>query len=119
MSKKTTKQQRQRRHLHIRNSVSGTAARPRMAVCRSLQHISVQFIDDEAGNTLASASTLQKAFTEASAANIAGSAVLGKLAAEQAIAAGIKKVVFDRGGFKFHGRVKALADAARTAGLEF
>ena len=92
-----------------------------MAVSRSLKHISVQFIDDEAGTTLAAASTQEKSFAAsgASTANKSGAAVVGKLAAEKAQAAGIKKVVFDRGGFRFHGRVKELADAAREAGLEF
>ena len=121
MSIKSTKQQRKRRHWHIRSKVSGTAAKPRMAVSRSLNHISVQFIDDEAGKTLASASTKDKAFegTKAQAGNKEGAALVGKVAAENAKAAGITKVVFDRAGNKFHGRVKELADAAREAGLEF
>ncbi|WDE98282.1 50S ribosomal protein L18 [Lentisphaera profundi] len=121
MSIKTTKQQRKRRHFHVRKKVAGTAAKPRMAISRSLNHISVQFIDDEAGKTLASASTKDKAFdgTNIQAANKEGAVLVGKIAADNAKAAGISKVVFDRAGFRFHGRVKELADAAREAGLEF
>lgn len=107
-----------RRHWHIRKKVSGTAETPRMAVFRSNKHISVQLIDDVAGKTLASATSLGKD-AAISGSNKEGAAAVGKLAAEQAIAVGIKKVVFDRGGFKYHGRVQALADAAREAGLEF
>lgn len=119
MSKKTI--QRKRRHWHIRRKLSGTAAKPRMCVFRSSKNIQVQFIDDVAGVTLASASTQDKAFKEAGAkgGNKEGAALVGKLAAEKAQAAGISKVVFDRAGFRFHGRVKELAEAAREAGLQF
>ncbi len=121
MSTKTTKQQRKRRHWHIRSKVAGTAEKPRMVVSRSLNHISVQFIDDVAGKTLASASTKDKAFegNNTQAGNKEGASLVGKIAANNAKAAGISKVVFDRAGFRFHGRVKELADAAREAGLEF
>ena len=118
MLKSEKARKRQRRHWHIRKKVSGTSEIPRMCVYRSLNHIYVQLIDDEAGKTLASASTVEKGF-EGKASNVEGAALVGKKIAEKAIEAGIKKVVFDRAGFKFHGRVKSLADAAREAGLEF
>ncbi|MGQ5701092.1 50S ribosomal protein L18 [Sandaracinobacteroides sp. A072] len=98
--------------------LSKSAGRPRLSVHRSQQHIYAQVIDDNAGRTLASASTLEKDF-EGSGATVAAAAAIGKLLAERAKAAGVGKVVFDRGGFIFHGRVKALADAAREGGLEF
>ncbi len=112
---------RLRRHQRVRAAVSGTAARPRLNVFRSLSHIYAQVIDDERGHTLASASTLDhEAHTQAQSKNKTEAAkVVGRLIAERAKAAGVKKVVFDRGGYKYHGRVKALADAAREAGLEF
>jgi len=112
---------RLRRKRHIRRSLSGTASRPRMSVFRSLSHVYVQVIDDEAGRTLCSASTLDKelrAGVSATGNCDAAKAVGGKIA-ERAKAAGVSSVVFDRNGFKYHGRVKALADAAREAGLEF
>lgn len=118
MLKSEKARKRQRRHWHIRKKVSGTSEIPRMCVYRSLNHIYVQLIDDEAGKTLVSASTVEKGF-EGKASNVEGAALVGKKVAEKAIEAGIKKVVFDRAGFKFHGRVKSLADAAREAGLEF
>ncbi len=115
------KDARARRHQRLRRKVFGTAERPRMAVFRSARHLYVQVIDDERHHTLASASTLDKAFRETSqkSGTVAGAAVLGKLIAEAAQALQIKRVVFDRGGFAYHGRVKALAEAARAAGLEF
>ena len=121
MLKTKNASRRQRRHWHIRKKVSGSATIPRMCVFRSSKNISVQFIDDVSGNTLVSASSLEKSFAEAGvkATNVDGAAIVGKLAAEKALKAGITKVVFDRGGFKFHGRVKSLADAAREAGLQF
>ncbi len=121
MSIKTKKQQRKRRHWHIRKGVSGTAQKPRMVVTRSLKHISVQFIDDVTAKTLVSASTKDKSYegSEKQASNKEGAALVGKLAAEKAKEAGITTVVFDRAGNRFHGRVKELADAAREAGLEF
>jgi large subunit ribosomal protein L18 len=100
--------------------VSGTAAVPRLAVCCTSKHIYVQLIDDDSGHTIASASTLGGEFVKAKAkANVEGAALLGKLAAERAIAAKVEKVVFDRGGFAYHGKVKAVAEAAREAGLKF
>ncbi|MDR1612336.1 MAG: 50S ribosomal protein L18 [Planctomycetota bacterium] len=109
-----------RRQLRARQKVAGTAARPRLSVFRSLRNISVQFIDDEAGETLAAASTLCADFPkDQSGGNVKGAEALGKLAAEKAKAVGIEEVVFDRGGRKYHGRVKALADAARKGGLKF
>ena len=108
---------RKRIHSRIREKLSGTTVRPRLNVYRSLNHIYAQVIDDQKGETLVSASTLQaKAKT---GGNVAAAKEIGKTIAEQAVAKGIKKVVFDRGGYLYHGRVKALADAAREAGLEF
>jgi large subunit ribosomal protein L18 len=109
------------RHLRIRKHISGTADRPRLCVFRSSRHIYAQIIDDEAGRTLVSASTLDKELRD----RIEGlkkteqAAEVGKLLAQRAVEKGITKVVFDRGGYKYHGRVQALADAAREAGLEF
>lgn len=106
-------------HKRIRKKIRGTADRPRLAVFRSIQHIYVQVIDDAAGRTLVSASSVQKDAPTKSGGNVAAAAEIGKLVAEKAVKAGIKQVVFDRGGHRYHGRVKALADAARKAGLEF
>lgn len=108
---------RQRVHSRIREKMSGTAARPRLNVYRSLNHIYTQLIDDASGTTLASASTLQAKMK--TGGNVASAKELGKLIAEKAQEKGIKKVVFDRGGYLYHGRVKALAEAAREAGLDF
>ena len=112
---------RAKKHLRIRNRFSGTAERPRLAVFRSNNHMYAQIIDDTVGNTLVSASTLQKDVkAELEKTNdVAAAAYLGKVIAEKAIAAGITTVVFDRGGFVYEGKVKALAEAAREAGLEF
>jgi large subunit ribosomal protein L18 len=110
---------RQRIHVRIRRKVSGTAERPRLNVFRSLDHIYVQLIDDQAGKTLASASTSGKKSPIKTGGNLAAAKEVGKQIAERAQAKGIKKVVFDRGGYLYHGRIKALADAAREAGLEF
>jgi large subunit ribosomal protein L18 len=113
----------QRRHLRIRKTVTGTAERPRLAVYRSNLHIYAQIIDDVAQHTLVSASTIDKElkekFADASSSNCDASAEVGKLVAQRALAKGIDKVVFDRGGNLYHGRVKALADAARESGLNF
>ncbi len=106
-------------HKRIRQRVSGAPERPRLAVFRSLKHISAQIIDDQSGRTLASASSVQKSAGIGSGGNVAGAKQVGKLLAQRAQEKGIKKVVFDRGGYLYHGRVKALADAAREAGLEF
>ncbi len=108
---------RQRVHARIRQKLAGTAERPRLNVYRSLNHIYAQVIDDQKGETLASASTLQMKLK--TGGNVAAAKEIGKAVAEKAVAKGIKQVVFDRGGYLYHGRVKALADAAREAGLEF
>jgi len=110
---------RLRIHKRIRQRVSGSDARPRLAVYRSLSHIYAQVIDDGKGQTVASASSAEKSSSVTSGGNVAGAKEVGKLIAERAKEKGIKKVVFDRGGYLYHGRVKALADAAREAGLEF
>lgn len=108
---------RQRVHDRIREKMSGTTERPRLNVYRSLNHIYAQVIDDSKGETLVSASTL--AAKVKTGGNVAAAKEVGKLVAEKAQAKGIKRVVFDRGGYLYHGRIKALADAAREAGLEF
>ncbi len=112
---------RARRHSRIRKRVSGTVARPRLSVSRSLNHIYAQIIDDTGGNTLCSASTVDKELKALlkTGGNVAASKAVGTLIAKKAIQKGITKVVFDRGGYPYHGRIKALADAAREAGLEF
>src|SRR6266536_1891782 len=109
------------RHWRVRNKVSGTPERPRMSVKFTGENIYVQFIDDHAGRTLAAVSTLSKAIPDRQqlAANVTGAVRIGKLAAEAAKAKGIEQVVFDRGAARYHGKVKALADAAREAGLKF
>ena len=110
------RESRGRRHRRVRVSVHGTGERPRLAVFRSLRHTYAQLIDDASGRTMAAASTLQLKLggNDAEAA-----AAVGKALAERARAAGVSRVVFDRGGYRYHGRVKALADAARESGLEF
>jgi large subunit ribosomal protein L18 len=111
-----------RRHKRVRGSVSGTPSRPRLAVYKSLKHMHAQIIDDLAGRTLASASTLESDVVSSAGSktgNSVAAATVGKLIAERAKKAGISDVCFDRGGFKFHGRVKALAEAARKEGLKF
>jgi len=115
------KEARHRRHHRIRKGVYGTSERPRLNVFKSLKHIYVQIIDDLAGNTLISASTMDREFRERlrTGGNIQSAKEVGALVARRAIDKGIKKVVFDRGGFPYHGRVKALAEAAREGGLEF
>lgn len=109
---------RGRIHKRIRARLAGTTERPRLAIFRSVAHIYAQVIDDTAGKTLASASSLEKGNAVAGG-NVVGAKEIGKLVAERAKEKGVKKVVFDRGGYHYHGRVKALADAAREAGLEF
>jgi large subunit ribosomal protein L18 len=118
---RTEKKQKlkQLRRWRIRKKVVGTSLRPRMAVCFSNENIHVQFIDDDAGVTLAAASTVSKTVAKDVAANVAGAKTIGSLAAKHALDKGIKEVVFDRGGMRYHGKVKALADAAREAGLKF
>jgi large subunit ribosomal protein L18 len=111
---------RQRVHTRIREKLSGTAERPRLNVYRSLNNIYTQLIDDEKGITIVSASTLtKKDEVKKTGGNVAAAIEVGKLIAQRAQEKGIKKVVFDRGGYLYHGRIKALADAAREAGLEF
>ncbi len=122
MAKKLSKNQiRQRRHVRVRKHISGTPERPRLNVFRSLSNIYAQVIDDTTGNTLVSASSLDKSIKEkvAFGGNIDAAKEVGKLVAEKAVAAGISTVVFDRGGYAYHGRVKELAEAAREAGLKF
>ena len=109
---------RTRRQFRVRKKVIGTTERPRLAVFRSNRHISVQLIDDSLGNTLAAASTYESA-VEGTTSNVVAAKQVGQLIGERAKAAGVTTVVFDRGGNKYHGRVAALADAAREAGLEF
>jgi large subunit ribosomal protein L18 len=109
---------RRRIHTRIRKRLAGTPERPRLAVFRSLSHIYAQVIDDKKGVTIVAASSAQKDIS-ANGGNVAGAKAIGKLVAERALAQGIKQVVFDRGGFLYHGRIKALADAAREAGLVF
>ena len=104
-------------HRRIRKKVSGSAERPRLAVYRSLNHIYAQVIDDADGKTLASASTVEKDLKGTQGGNIEAAARVGTAIAERALAAGVSQVVFDRGGYIYHGRVKALADAMRAAGL--
>ena len=109
---------RDRIHIRIRRKLRGTAERPRLAVYRSVAHIYAQVIDDSQGRTLVSASSVEKA-AKTNGGNVAAAKSIGKAIAERAKDKGIKQVVFDRGGYQYHGRVKALADAAREAGLEF
>jgi large subunit ribosomal protein L18 len=116
--KKTKQETRKTIHHRIRVRVAGTEARPRLAVYRSLKHIYAQVIDDRKGHTLAAASSEEKSVST-SGGNVAGAKDIGTLVAQRAKEKGIGKVVFDRGGYLYHGRVKALADAAREAGLEF
>lgn len=116
MSQKSRADIRRGVHSRIRKKVRGSAERPRLAVFRSINHIYAQVIDDDAGKTLATASTAEKAFT-GTGGNIAAAESIGKTIAERALAAGVSNVVFDRGGYVYHGRVKALLDATRVAGL--
>ena len=121
VSKQSRQEVRVKKHMKIRNRFSGTAERPRLAVFRSNNHMYAQIIDDTVGNTLCAASTLEKDVKSEleKTNNVDAAAYLGKVIAEKAMAKGIKTVVFDRGGFIYQGKVKALAEAAREAGLEF
>ena len=119
MARIAPRQARIRRHLRVRKKVNGAAGRPRLAVFRSLNHIYAQVIDDQAGRALVSASSLEKGLREEKGAKTEKARKVGALLAQRAIVAGIKQVVFDRGGFIYHGRVKALAEAAREGGLQF
>jgi large subunit ribosomal protein L18 len=117
MAKKDKAAVRRAVHTRIRRRVRGSQQRPRLAIFRSLNHIYAQIIDDERAVTIASASTVEKDLRGATGGNIEAAQRVGRAIAERAIAAGVEQVVFDRGGFRFHGRVKALTDAAREAGL--
>jgi large subunit ribosomal protein L18 len=108
-----------RRHLRVRKKVIGTAERPRLAVFRSLKHIYAQLIDDQKGHTVAAANDVEKNVQSEDSCKIASGFAVGKQLAERAKEAGVTKVVFDRAGYPYHGRVKAVADGARDAGLEF
>ena len=121
MKKNEPRVQRKRRHARGRAKVEGTASRPRLCVFRSLDHIYAQVIDDLRGHTLATASTLEPEIKEeiTGKAKIAKAELVGSLVAKRVLTKGINQVVFDRGGYKYHGRVKALADAARQGGLKF
>lgn len=118
VSRKDTNKQRLKRHTRVRAKISGTAERPRLCVYRSNSNISVQVIDDVAGNTLVSASTLEKSFTEYGG-NKTAAREIGKIIAQRALDKGIENVVFDRGGYLYHGRVLELASGAREGGLKF
>jgi len=109
---------RLKRHKRVRKNISGSAERPRLNVFRSSKHIYAQVIDDVAGKTLVAASSMDKGF-EGTGSNVEAAKAVGKAVAEKAVAAGIKAVVFDRGGYIYHGRVAALAEGAREGGLEF
>jgi large subunit ribosomal protein L18 len=110
---------RRKRHERIRLHLAGTDGRPRLAVFRSLNHIYAQVIDDTSGRTLAAASTVDKELKGSTSTKSEEAARVGRLIAQRAKAAGVERVVFDRAGFRYHGRIKSLADAAREAGLEF
>ncbi len=121
IKQKVRKQEIARRHVRLRKGIAGTAERPRLAVFRSQQHIYAQVIDDTTGRTLVSASTLDPELKKelANGRTVDAATKVGAVVAERAKAAGISKVVYDRGGFLYHGRIAALAEAAREAGLEF
>lgn len=119
MARKTKQEKRRAVHTRIRKRVKGTSERPRLAVFRSLNHIYAQVINDENGTTLCSASSAEKGSSVSAGGNIEAAKTIGKLIAERAQEKGIAKVVFDRGGYIYHGRVKSLAEAAREAGLQF
>jgi large subunit ribosomal protein L18 len=119
VSAKQKQEARRRRHRRVRKLVRGTAERPRLAVHRSNRHITAQVIDDVAGRTLAAASTVEADLRAGATGNKEAAATVGRLVAERARAVGVTRVVFDRGGFLYHGRVAAVADAAREGGLEF
>jgi large subunit ribosomal protein L18 len=124
MKIKTTKDRRERIKYRIRKRVQGTEARPRLTIYRSVAHIYVQVVDDMTGRTIAAASSVEPTVKgtldkKAKGGNVAGAQAIGKTIAERLLEKGVKRVVFDRNGFLYHGRVKAVADAAREAGLEF
>ena len=121
VNKESRSEVRIKKHMRVRNHLAGTADRPRLAVFRSNNHMYAQIIDDSVGNTIVAASTVGKSIKEAleQTDNVDAAAYVGKVVAERALEKGIKTVVFDRGGFIYQGKVQALADAAREAGLEF
>jgi|SRR5215467_2772890 len=119
MARKTSQEIRQAVHARIRNKIAGAEGRPRLAVYRSVNHIYAQIIDDAKHTTIVSASTTESAWKGRTGGNIAAAKEIGKLIADRAKEKGIKTVVFDRGGYIYHGRVRSLAEAAREAGLEF
>jgi large subunit ribosomal protein L18 len=119
MGRRTPRELRLRRHRRLRKRVSGTHERPRLCVFRSNAHMYAQVINDTEGRTLVAASTIEKGWSGEGKTKTQAAALVGRLVAERALAAGVTKVVFDRGGYKYHGRVKALAEAAREAGLNF
>jgi large subunit ribosomal protein L18 len=121
MAENTSQEARKRRHERIRRNIHGTSERPRLNIFRSLQHIYAQVIDDDLGHTLAAASSLDPELREQldGLTKSQQAARVGQLVAQRALTQGLKKVVFDRGGYPYHGRVKALADGAREGGLEF
>lgn len=121
VNKESRREVRIKKHMRVRNHLAGTADRPRLAVFRSNNHMYAQIIDDSVGNTIVAASTVEKSIKEAleQTDNVDAAAYVGKVVAERALEKGIKTVVFDRGGFIYQGKVQALADAAREAGLEF
>ena len=119
MALRTKQEQRRRRHRRVRKQVMGTAERPRLAVFRSNRHIYVQAIDDIAGRTLASASTVEKDQRAGATATVDAARAVGTSIGERLKAAGVNTAVFDRGGFQYHGRVAAIAEGARAAGIEF
>ena len=118
VNRPNTAAQRQKRHTRIRGKISGTPERPRLCVFRSENNIYAQIIDDVAGNTLVAASTVEKEF-EGNGGNVEAAKAIGSKIAQRALAKGIEEVVFDRGGYIYHGRVQALAEAAREGGLKF
>lgn len=119
LNKPDKNKERLKRHERIRKKISGTTVKPRLCVYRSLKHIYVQIVDDSTGNTLVAASTMDKELRGIYGGNVKAAEAVGKLAAQRAVEKGIENVVFDRGGYLYHGRIKALADAARSAGLNF
>ena len=119
MSTNRQRELRRTRHRRVRRKVSGTTERPRLAVFRSTRHMVAQVIDDSTGRTIAAASTVEPSLRSGATGNKTAAAAVGKLVADRAKDAGVSRVVFDRGGFLYHGRIAAVADAAREAGLEF
>ncbi len=119
IKQETSKQRRQKRHQRVRVRIAGTPERPRLSIFRSLRHIHVQVIDDTAGHTLAAASSVESEVRQAGGKKADVARLVGQILARRALERGISQVVFDRGGYRYHGRVKVLAEAARKAGLQF